>query len=316
MSIQPIPTVKTFADSQYKALSDKLLKRTSQEEGNEPIRIEELWKSAKSLVAHYEKKPVAERFIEELEIYIKERCCEQDYDEDDVKTIAVLLWAASKFGGVRSELCSLLNRAIREDSGCPVLEDAVLLARAINLNLVAPYLEESPTRLAKKTNFKEWPSGPVVDQISGGWSSNKNTTWRGGGMPLADLEWYLDLKKQSKAQNPHARKFRTKMFVATSFSKSVAGEFSERAYNKHDPSGTGKVLFRFNFEEYNCLHVNYLDKSMFPQEKEFLLPPYTALELEEVRPSNDLDHKAHVITVKVLPDNQAESNGLPLAPRI
>jgi hypothetical protein len=135
-------------------------------------------------------------------------------------------------------------------------------------------------------------------------------------MPLADLKWYLDLEKQSKAQNPDARKFRTKMFVATSFSKSVADEFSSRAYNKHDPTGTGKVLFRFNFEEYNCLHVNYLDKSMYPQEKEFLLSPYSVLELVEVKQSHDLDHKAHVITVKVMPDNQAESNRLPLAPRI
>ena len=37
-----------------------------------------------------------------------------EIDEDDVKTVAMLMWAEGKHGGVKSELCSLLNRALRD----------------------------------------------------------------------------------------------------------------------------------------------------------------------------------------------------------
>ena len=106
------------------------------------------------------------------------------------------------------------------------------------------------------------------------------------------------------------------MFVASSFSKSVAEGFADGSYDSDDPDGTGKVLFMFKFKRHHCLHVNYIDRSKYPQEKEFLLPPYTALEVEKVTPSTDLAVQPHVIVVKVAFDNQAEPFDLPLAGRI
>ena len=76
------------------------------------------------------------------------------------------------------------------------------------------------------------------------------------------------------------------------------------------------MLFKFNFQRHKCLHVNYIDKSQFPQEKEFLMPPYTALELVRVKVSKDLDVEPHMIEVNVMVDNQEEDNALPLAERI
>ena len=76
------------------------------------------------------------------------------------------------------------------------------------------------------------------------------------------------------------------------------------------------MLFRLKFKRHNCLHVNYIDKTSYPQEKEFLLPPYTALELLDVKESHDLDAEPHRIEVKVMVDNQAEDYMLPLANRI
>ena len=128
-------------------------------------------------------------------------------------------------------------------------------------------------------------------------------------MPKGDLQWWLDLDSQ---EGP--KKCRTKMFVASSFSKNVAETFAERSYRNR--SDDGKVLFRFNFMRHHCLHVNYIDRSGFPEEKEFLLGPYTVLELQRVTVSKDLDLWPHQIEVKVAFDNQAESLDLPLAGRI
>ena len=131
-------------------------------------------------------------------------------------------------------------------------------------------------------------------------------------MPREDFQWWLELDKKAT----EAKKFRTRMFVASSFNRSVAEHFAEKAYNKSDPDGTGKVLFLFNFERHNCLHVNYIDKSGYPQEKEFLMPPYTTLELVRVQESFDLDVRPHMIELNVMRDNQSESTVLELANRI
>ena len=52
-----------------------------------------------------------------------------------------------------------------------------------------------------------------------------------------------------------------------------------------------------------------------PEEKEFLLPPYTVLELKSVERSQDLELREHRITVKVANDNKdpAHPENLPLA---
>ena len=118
------------------------------------------------------------------------------------------------------------------------------------------------------------------------------------------MQIYFDTVASSVATKE--RKIRTRMFVASSFSRNIAEGFADEWYDMNDAASAGKVLFRFQFERHRCLHVNYIDKSGFPGEKEFLLPPYTGLELQEVKESHD--HKAgkpHIITLKVCVDNQA-----------
>lgn len=303
----------TFETSRYRDLNDSL-------DQQRPINIEELWVSAEKVIAYYEGAVVASLCIEELRGFISNYCRKDYIDLDDVQNVSMLMWSSGKYGGAKSELCSLLNRALREDHACNVLEDAVCLSRALNKNLVASYVGKDVKMRrvvsGNAANYKQWPNGnKVVDKNEEGWSSNRDCTWRGGGMPKVDFEWYKDLFKKPLQE----RKFRTTMFVASSFSKNIAEEFAIRSYNRNDPDGSGKVLFRFEFERHRCLHVNYIDKSEYPQEKEFLLPPYTALELVEVRESKNLDAKPHTIVVKVAVDNQDYNNyplNLDLANRI
>jgi len=323
---------KTYATSEFKTIDDKLGKRESEpapnipDGCNEKITLKELWASAEAVVRYYESSSmVASRYIHGLRESINKWCLKNLASNEDLKTVSMLMWAAQKHGGVRSELCSLLNRALRDDghdkngditqSSRTALEHAVLVSRAIRSNLITFYTE-GKVRGIDESSFRQWPEGPAF-LPNRGWSSDKDSTWRGGGMPKADLEWFLDLEKRG------CKKFRSKMFIASSFNRSIAEDFCERQYDGRkdptDPEGSGKVLIKIEFEHHNCCHVNYIDKSEFPREKEFLLPPYSAFELKQVNPSKDLDGRAHMIVIKALPNNQDQAvapTNLPLANRI
>jgi len=330
LSMTASPENPTYASSEFKKMDDALMKRESApapnlpDGCNKPITIEELWASTEAVVRHYEGTMVALRYIQGLKRSIIQYCYKNLTSENDLKTVSMLMWAAQKHGGVKAELCSLLNRAFREDGydkhgektgrSLSVLEHAVLVQRAIKSNLITYYMKGQRGQV--ESSFREWPEGPNCP-LNQGWSSEKDATWRGGGMPKADLEWFLQLEQSD------CKRFRSKMFLASSFNRSVAMNFCEKQYDgrkdPNDPEGSGKVLIKIEFEHHNCCHVNYIDKSEFPQEKEFLLPPYSAFELKRVIRSSNLDGKPHMIVIKALRDNQDEKEApmnLPLANRL
>ena len=102
--------------------------------------------------------------------------------------------------------------------------------------------------------------------------------------------------------------------------RSVAENFAEM--NGDSDPAKGKVIWTFKFEHMKCVHVNFIMHTAMPKEKEFLMPPYTVLILEELTPSKDLEKEPHRITVRVASDNLKDENGnphcenLPLAPWI
>ena len=98
--------------------------------------------------------------------------------------------------------------------------------------------------------------------------------------------------------------------------RSVAEDFVKN--NGSSDDAVGKVIWTFEFEHLKCHHVNFIMHTAAPREKEFLLPPYTVLELKHVERSKDLTLKEHRITVKVANDNKdpAHPKNLPLAPWI
>lgn len=65
-----------------------------------------------------------------------------------------------------------------------------------------------------KANTEEWPLGP---QAPKGESTEKDVTWRGGGMPEKYLDFFSDGKQ-----------FRTNMFLATSFEIRTAQSFRDQ----------------------------------------------------------------------------------------
>ena len=157
-------------------------------------------------------------FVDELRSFIDTYCGKYFHDDPvDTKKLSMLLWSSTKRArSVDKELCGILNKCLREDQlhtlkdGKQLLHHAAVVTRAINLSLVN-LMRVKPNAVA----FYAWPSGPKAS-VESGFSTTVDTTYRGGQMPLKQLAFYEDLLKDSKLPW-RSLKFRTKMFVASSF---------------------------------------------------------------------------------------------------
>ena len=75
-------------------------------------------------------------------------------------------------------------------------------------------------------------------------SDEKDTTFRGGGLP-----------DQHRAFYTVGKRFRTRMYLATSFKKSTARAFM---LTHRKPIESHPVLWTIRFTHGQCLHVNFL----------------------------------------------------------
>jgi len=107
-------------------------------------------------------------------------------------------------------------------------------------------------------------------------------------------------------------KYRSPMFLATSFRKEVAINFCRTAQH----SGTDPVIWHFHFDPmYKCVHVNYIRKSQVDSEDEFLFSAYSVFTVERVEWKDvPVWTNPHIIHLIVSPDNLLEPADLPLAP--
>ena len=187
------------------------------------------------------------------------------------------------------EFCHLLNQVLRDDIPGPMLDCAVLVARAINRHCV-------------QGSYTGWPNGPDGIQATNRRSDVKDTTFRGGGLRRDLREWYVQ-----------GRSYRTNMFVASSFTRAVAQTFEIQAGASRDKD---PVMWIFKFEHENCLHVNFLRQGAEAvcEENEFLLCPGSVLTVEAVAWSSNLEERPHEITLRVASDNTTEPENLPLSP--
>jgi len=187
----------------------------------------------------------------------------------------------------RMELCSLLNRALREDQTGP-LRHALVITRALTMFCCRGENREQVTgfysRLRRQLRRREadWPNGLNSDL--------RDVTYRGGGLPAAHRGFFRA-----------GRRFRCPCFVASSFRKATALKFMAR---QSHPC----VLWTLRFDPtLRCLHVNLiraLDGGQFQDEQEFLLSPYTAFEVLEVAPATrGTEHDPHRVTLAVAADN-------------
>jgi hypothetical protein len=182
-----------------------------------------------------------------------------------------------------AELCSMINRALRDDAP-EVMQSLAVLVRGINVLCI--------TR--RKPSEQKLP--PAM------------RTFRGGELPMQHVEFYRARVGQ---------KYRVPGYLATSFSEGVAYSF---LYNKFaegktpvkwivemDPRGRDDPVFK-------CKQVNYVDTNTLGEE-EFLFAPYSVFTVLDVRvPTHPSDDDPVVVRALAAVDNLKEDEGLDLAP--
>ena len=100
------------------------------------------------------------------------------------------------------------------------------------------------------------------------------------------------------------------MYIATSDNKSnCLKTFCRRA--QHPP-----VLYEFRLDpELGCVHVNYVDRTNIPGEREFLFVPYSVFTVMSVQwRENPTWVSPHLVVLSVAIDNALCGEELPLAP--
>jgi hypothetical protein len=178
-----------------------------------------------------------------------------------------------------AELCSMINRTLRDDAP-DVMPSLAVLVRGINVLCMA------------RRNPSEQKLPPAM------------RTFRGGELPMQHVEFYWARVGQ---------KYRVPGYLATSFSEGVAYSF---LYNKF---AEGKTPVKWIVEMdargrddpvFKCKQVNFVDTRTLGEE-EFLFAPYSVFTVLDVRvPTHPSDDDPVVAAV----DNLKEEEGLDLAP--
>lgn len=211
------------------------------------------------------------------------RCAFEGCREEPGQAMA-RLWTWYQPLGNR-ELCSYINEAIRLDAAGGLVEEVVPLVRALNRVLVLPSRGLQRGAVA---------AAATAQQL------RPNVTYRGVGMPEPHLDFFRAMPL-----------YRTNMFLATSYEESIARRFA-RDRSRSSPAQR-PALFRIHFDNIRgCDHGAYIEAlTSVHGEHEFLLPPYSALQVTQPpRQEGGL----WVIDVVAIPDNTDIAEELPLSP--
>jgi len=235
---------------------------------------------------------------------------EAEKPNETVEDMAVRLWTAGGRSQLQyRELCSILNEVVRKDAhatGDTAAPDSSrLLSSAVSLICMLQHHLNAARRmgLAQPSNWPDGEHGTGENR-----STTKNETYRGGGIDPSALQFY-------KALAGTGRVYRVPGLLATSFQRRTAIGFLPRAGVFH------RVLWHVRLTDPDelgggCQHVNFLEKTPYTSEKEFLFSAYSAFRVVSVKESTDPmnDKRPHEITIQACADNSDESEDVPSAP--
>ena len=216
---------KLFSQTKYRA---------SYSRDNDCATSEELWKVVEGVVGEFEDEKETRRFIKKLKSAI---CIHEDkmckYEEiKDADDLAVVLWSSTERSARQREFCSYLNQSIRDDkNGKALVRNSpsnsqtpfeLTATRVLGSQIFAAQLNSTVVgkfndRSTGKSDQVEWtwPEGPDATHS---WSTEQDVTWRGTALPAQHLSFFA-----------LGKKFRSNMFLATSFDDVVARNFMEQA---------------------------------------------------------------------------------------
>ena len=241
---------------------------------------------------------------------------------ESTEQFAIRLWtSAYRVAGLNREVCSIMNDVLRRDR--ELHEDEAKrdkhdreFASATKLVCTMQYFLNGARR--QELFQRAWPMGPDV-ALDQGRSTEKNTVYRGVGLPVdflpdpaQHLAFFVKLKE-------HGGRYRCPMMLATSFQKHVALGFMDRTKPKWP-----KVLFTVRLRDRDeigggCKHANFIhaNATAVAGEDEFLFSAYSAFRvLSVVASSGDptQTNKPHQIFLEACADNQLVPEDVPTAP--
>ena len=251
-------------------------------------------------------------------------------------------WSQSEYG---RSFCDILNTTLRADQDAEPLRLATQIVRAMNLNSMAHRSLRSCARTHRRQRAPAAAEGSgsaaaAAAAAESAWPAH-DETYRGGGLPEQYVKWFAV-----------GRHFRAPALVATSFRRSTATQFTQRAVQGQADGALLPVVWTFHFHaDLRCRHVNLIegpfgprgaggpggpcgstpssgsasggegasvkdaDGELQPLGHEFVFPPYSAFAVREVHaPASPSWTDPIEVHLDVEPDNIDASQDLPLAP--
>ena len=207
----------------------------------------------------------------------------------------------------KPELCSIVNSILRDDVDSPALQAAIVFVVVLNK------FTNAVRRSTDVKLFVDWPQLPWEPQLTTNTTDNQTwwarqsavsgwvvptgmLTFRGTAIPAAALDFFQVGKK-----------YRTNMYLATSFRSKVVKTFMRRSLEANsgiDPSDSRfrrATLFIIKYAEQEdppCNHVNYIlpqDSAAPSPEYEFLFAPCSAFLVEQVHPHTPIPHHPRLL---------------------
>ena len=170
-----------------------------------------------------------------------------------IPAAAQRLWTSGKKLTDEVEFCSIVNYALHSDDGAMMQHVAPIL-RAINKLLVL--------RGVRNSGVVPYPA----------------LTFRGGALPPEHLAFYESMQAQGAT-------YRVPGLLATSFDRSVANRFMMIAEDRQE----SVVLWIIHLhpdgkddETKRCRHVNFIERTHYGHEKEFLFAAYAPFKVRQV----------------------------------
>jgi len=205
----------------------------------------------------------------------KEANTHQDEMLKEIQNACMRLWTSALTINTievskKKEFCSILNDAIINDvEDC--MKDVAYVVRAITKLCVG---------IRQNSNLFKWPTNNIL--------------YRGSSLPSCHESFFTV-----------GTKYRCPSFLATSENKSICDNFLDKARDK----GENPVMWYFHLDPINkCCHANYVFKSHYQNEKEFLFNPYSVFQVIST------DWIRREIHISVMYDNTEHPEDLPLAP--
>ena len=293
-----------FETSNFRLVKDALTKRLAKVEGLNGLPLRYVTDAVKGLIMHRIKdSAVYNKEFDRLMLQTEVAMQHNDEHAEDGAATAEMLWTSARKVEGKSEICSIVNAAIREDDPSNIVH-AVVFARAIELRRdMRNNFVNNPKRYPNmKARADMFPQGHFPDSLK---HHDWVVCWRGGGFNNCFQDFFADGKY-----------YRCPGIIATSLDTVIPRRFAQMCLSNNQPATLWGILLDgrgANDSKYRCKHASFVSKTHCPGEDEFLFSPYSVFQVLATKWSPQ-PTELHVVMLRAALDNRNYPKDLPLTP--